>query len=532
MFTRMMDNATDTLLVADSTLRCLAASKSISRMLGYSPEEFLKMDISTRIHPEDMLHQPVEMAETRPGKACSTERRLQKKDGTYVETEIHCSPLGVDGLLFMFIREITRRKAEGAELARVTRALKALSESNKAVARIHHERDLMEEICRIVVEVGGYRLAWAGLVLYDENKTIQPMAQCGYEDGYLETINLTWADTERGRGPTGRAVRTKKYVLAQNVFTDPDFEPWRQQAIRRGYGSAVSIPLTVDNRPLGTLNIYAGPVDAFSQEELNLLQELSDNLSLGLHALRLDEEHRNTEMQILRVQKMEALGNLTQSLAHYFNNGLTIILGNLELLTDRLTDEKLKRLAQAAHNSALKSASLTKQLLDFSRRSIEKPKSIKLNSLIEDMIPLLTPSLDGITLTTELAPDLWPTLLDPLAAENMLIHLITNARDVQPQGGGIRVSTANRAQTSGNNAGPLKAGDYVVVEVADDGPGMDTEVLAHCFDPFFTTKGVAGTGMGLSMVYGLAQQAGGLAEADSSPGNGTRIKIWFPRLLG
>ena len=123
-----------------------------------------------------------------------------------------------------------------------------------------------------------------------KKKTVVPVAQAGYEEGYLESLNITWDDTERGRGPTGTAIRTRKPSIAKYILNDPNFAPWRAEAIKRGYASSIALPLITSGRALGTLNIYAEETDAFNEEEVELLAQLADDLSFGMISLRTRED--------------------------------------------------------------------------------------------------------------------------------------------------------------------------------------------------------------------------------------------------
>ncbi|MBW4646116.1 MAG: response regulator [Goleter apudmare HA4340-LM2] len=173
-----------------------------------------------------------------------------------------------------------------AEIRRVNRTLQALSSCNQILVRTQEESDLLHQICKIIVEVGGYRLAWAGFVEHDAQKTIRPVAQAGYEDGYLQSLNLTWANTIPGQSPSGTAIRTGKPCIIQNILTDPNYEIWRCQAVKQGYAASLALPLMVDGQTLGALNIYAPEPDAFDADELQLLQELAADLAYGIGALR------------------------------------------------------------------------------------------------------------------------------------------------------------------------------------------------------------------------------------------------------
>lgn len=191
--------------------------------------------------------------------------------------------------LFMSIRNTNQA------LQQANRALRALSECNQAIIRHRVEDEMMQEICRIIVEVGGYRLAWVGSAEQDDEKTVEPLAQYGFEDGYLDRISLTWAEAEGGRGPTGRAIRSGQPSIAQNIPSDPQFEPWREAAIQRGYASTIALPLSSNGEVFGALNIYAEEPEAFHEEEVELLAELADDLAYGLNALRTREERNRAE---------------------------------------------------------------------------------------------------------------------------------------------------------------------------------------------------------------------------------------------
>ncbi len=178
-----------------------------------------------------------------------------------------------------------RKRTEQA-LRRTSRAFRALSECNQAMIRATDESYLLHEICRIVVEIGGYRLAWVGFAEQDEDKTVRPAAQAGFEESYLEMLDITWADDERGRGPTGTAIRTSKTVITQDILTDPRYAPFRAAATQRGYASSLALPLIIEGHTFGALNIYAAEPDAFDTDEVKLLTELADDLSYGIASLR------------------------------------------------------------------------------------------------------------------------------------------------------------------------------------------------------------------------------------------------------
>ncbi|VAX33902.1 Two-component system sensor histidine kinase/response regulator hybrid [hydrothermal vent metagenome] len=204
------------------------------------------------------------------------------------------------------------RRAE-EKLHRVNRALKVLSECNQIIVRVRDEPALLSEICKVFVDVGGYCLAWVGFTDRDEEKTVRLMAQAGYEEGYIETLNITWADTDRGRGPTGTAIRTGKVSINRDVLSNPDYALWRLEAIKRGYQSSIALPLIDDNRTLGAINIYAPEPDAFDSEEVRLLTEMANDLAYGITVLRMRAEHRRSEEEQVRLRRrLEILWNIAR----------------------------------------------------------------------------------------------------------------------------------------------------------------------------------------------------------------------------
>ncbi|MDJ1175929.1 PAS domain S-box protein [Roseofilum capinflatum] len=191
--------------------------------------------------------------------------------------------------------DISDRILHEAELHRLNRALHTLSHCNQAIVRSTSEIDLLHNICDILVNLGGYRLAWIGYVEQDPQKSITPIAKAGYENGYLERLHLTWADTELGRGPTGIAARRGQPCAFQDILTHPNYAPWRRQAEQRGYRSSIALPLKTDQGVFAVLNLYSSQPDAFDDSEIRLLSELSADITYGVMALRTHHAHAESE---------------------------------------------------------------------------------------------------------------------------------------------------------------------------------------------------------------------------------------------
>jgi PAS domain S-box-containing protein len=201
-------------------------------------------------------------------------------------------------MLYYLIRRsesiIERRKES---LYRVNRALKAFSECNQALLRAKDELHLMRDVCRTIVEVGGYRLAWVGMAEDDLFKSIRPVAQWGDENGYLERLDASWSDTDRGRGPTGTAIRTGRTVVAENILFDAKWELWRDEALRHGFAASVSLPLMNGDHAYGALVIFSSEEGAFNADEVKLLEELAIDLSYGVTTMRMKADRKKVEKE-------------------------------------------------------------------------------------------------------------------------------------------------------------------------------------------------------------------------------------------
>ena len=254
----------------------------------------------------------------------------------------------------------------------------------------------------------------------------------------------------------------------------------------------------------------------------------------GVGAIGADvTDLKQAEVQLAHAQKMEAIGQLTGGVAHDFNNLLTAILLNSDVLADRMSDEKLRPLAEATRAAAERGADLTKRLLAFGRRQTLEPRPTDVNGLVTGMEHLMRRTLgEHVALTIHAAAGLWPARVDPGQLEAAVLNLAVNARDAMAQGGSITIETANVELDEGDAAAnaDVTAGEYVMVAVSDTGSGMGPDIVARAFEPFFTTKDVGkGTGLGLSMVYGFVKQSGGHARIYSEPGVGTVVRLYLPR---
>ena len=255
---------------------------------------------------------------------------------------------------------------------------------------------------------------------------------------------------------------------------------------------------------------------------------------------RLQQEvarREKTEQALRQAQKMEAVGRLTGGIAHDFNNLLTAILGNVDMALRRIKtdDERIRRSLTAARQASERAATLVQRLLAFSRQHPQEVKAVDINRLVQGISELLRRTIgETVTIESVLGGGLWKAAVDPNQLENAILNLAVNSRDAMPEGGQLTIETANAyldEAYAAAHAGEFNQGQYVMIAVTDTGSGMSKEVVEHAFEPFFTTKGAGvGTGLGLSMVYGFVKQSNGHIKIYTEVGEGTSIKLYFPRL--
>jgi signal transduction histidine kinase/ActR/RegA family two-component response regulator len=276
------------------------------------------------------------------------------------------------------------------------------------------------------------------------------------------------------------------------------------------------------------------PLETSSHDEFSELMRAFDGMRGTLQ--RNETQRQQLENQLRQGQKMEALGRMAGGVAHDFNNLLTVIQGHSDLLLDRLQQgDALHHHSQQIRKTADRAASLTRQMLAFSRMQVLQPKVLDLNELVADMGKLLRRLIrEDIEFSLRLGESLSRVKADPGQIEQVLLNLTVNASDAMPLGGKLTIGTQNVVvdQDFAQSHPSIEQGAYVVMSVSDTGHGMDAATKARIFEPFFTTKDPGkGTGLGLATVYGVVKQSGGFLWIESSPGNGSRFEIYLPQTL-
>ena len=305
--------------------------------------------------------------------------------------------------------------------------------------------------------------------------------------------------------------------------------PWQADPTmaRGAFLSALAVPLQLRGQTVGVLSAYSRQVKRISHEDVSVLTAVAYLLSVVL-------ERQQGEERLAQGQKMEALGQLTGGVAHDFNNILTVVLGNLQLLDDLLEEQpRARKFASAATRAANRGAELTRKLLTFARKQPLVPKAVSVDEFLRGWSELLARTLDE-SIQLSIAPCDARLVInaDPGLLETALLNLALNARDAMPQGGQLIVQAEAVSVSSDDpsDARELKPGHYVLISVSDTGLGMDAEVMRHVFEPFFTTKDGRGSGLGLALVYGFVKQTGGGVAVYSEPGRGSTFKVYLPRV--
>ena len=307
LFRTMIDHSPDGIEIIDpETLRFVDVNETICATLGYTREEMLSMRVLDIDASKDPLEFDLLNEDLRERGQVRFERRHRRKDGSEMPVEVNLKILELDKPYALSItRDITKRKETEAELLRLNRGLRTLSEVNRTVVRTTSETQLMRDICGIMCNRGGYRLAWIGLARDDEKKSVEVATFSGEGEGYVSGLNLRWDDTLHGRGPVGIAIRTGQTQIVQDIRTDRRFESWRSVAQEYGFNASISLPLMASEHAFGALSLYSSHTDAFGESELELLEEVASDLAFGILNLRTRRERDEAVQQ--REQHVERL---------------------------------------------------------------------------------------------------------------------------------------------------------------------------------------------------------------------------------
>ncbi len=291
----LIEAARDPLVTIAPDGKITDVNSATETVTGFSREELMGTDFSGYFTEPERAQAGYQQV-FREGWVQDYELQIRHRDGRVVpvlyNASVYRDEAGQVVGVFAAARDISERKRAEREMRRLNRALRTISECNQVIVRAREEKELLYGVCGIFVKEGGYRMAWIGYAEQDTARTVRPIASAGVENGYLENVQITWADDEHGRGPTGRAIRTREPSIARNTQQDPDYAPWREEAKCRGYASSIALPLILDDRPLGALMLYSQSTDAFDEHEVAMLTELAQDLAYAIRALRTKSERK------------------------------------------------------------------------------------------------------------------------------------------------------------------------------------------------------------------------------------------------
>lgn len=479
---RMWSVSRDLMVAVDGDGIFRSVSPSWTRILGHPVEAIVGRPFSEFMHPDDIAPSRDALGNALGARELTNyENRFQAIDGSYHRIEWHTTL--EDGLVYAYGRDVTERRLVEEKL-------------NNSEEQFRHLVQGVTDYAIYMVDPEGRVSSW--------NEGARRIK--GYEPGEIigQHFSRFYTEEDREAGEPFRALETAR---REGRFIA---EGWRVRKNGERFRASVVIDAIRDDegRPIGFAKITRDITEREqTQRELEVAREA-----------------------LFQSQKMDAIGQLTGGVAHDFNNLLMAVLSSLDLLSRRLPDDPLaKRLLDNAIEGAQRGATLTQRMLAFARRQDLKVDSVDLSQLLSGMNDLVQRSIGPEwPISTNFPLKLPAVRADANQLEMALLNLIVNARDAMASGGPILISASCETVTQ-SVAAKLPAGSYVKLVVKDSGTGMDAETLRRAAEPFFTTKGVGkGTGLGLPMVHGMAQQIGGMFELQSEVGEGTWAVLWLP----
>ena len=522
----------------DRAGRFTLVNQAVAEAYGTSVENLLgKTDADFNPNPEEVKQfRRIDLEVMNTGTSAHIpEERITDAAGNtrWLETMKRAIPSihGGDTQILGVATDITERRRAEQRLRQRTETILEHQAALHALALMDNPdwMDALESITRTAARVLG--VARVGVWLFEDNQA-SLTCEALYENGRFTPHPGTSLESHR-YPKYFEAIAQSRTLAAHDAIEDPRTNEFAgAYSVPLGITSLLDVPIRSLGSVIGIVcHEHVGPARVWSPEEEHFGASIADFVSLALAA----SKRRQLEAQLRQSQKMEAIGHLAGGVAHDFNNVLTAILGYCRLMLVQMgSEDSLRSHVEQIRQAADRAAQLTGQLLAFGRKQVLNPRILDLNHIVAGIEPMLGRIIgEDIRLSTVLAPDLGRVKADPGQIEQALLNLVVNARDAMPHGGSLVIRTANVILESGElqSATTASGGQHVLLSVTDSGIGMDQETQARIFEPFFTTKEAGrGTGLGLSMVYGVVEQSGGRVGVWSEPGRGSTFRIYLPQV--
>jgi PAS domain S-box-containing protein len=478
-FMHLFENSPEAIVITESDGLIIRINNEFENLFGYSKKEVIGKKVDNLIVPQELKKDAAQITDkVMNAKLIQHETLRKRKDGSLIKMSVLCAPMQIEkkhSVIFWIYRDITDRKKTEEALMESEEKFRSLAESTPMVIALFQNNKWVY-VNPASEKISGfsknelYRMNYWDFIHRD------------FQKGFRELGRLCLLGKEKPPGCEIKIIRKDRRERWGYVF--------------------------------GSNTLYKGE-------------------RVGLISIMDITERKETETQLQKAQRMEAVGQLTGGIAHDFNNLLQVISGYIQMVHKKLDDgDVLKKMLTKALNAEARAANLIKQLLAYSRRQVLKPVNLNVNKMISELFKMLRRIIgEQINQVFELSEDLKLINADPAMIEQVIMNVCINARDAMPKGGDLVIKTQNvfvdkKFISEFSWAIP---GEYILLTISDTGKGMDEETLPHIFEPFFSTKEeTRGTGLGLSMVYGIVKQHNGMILASSAPGKGSTFHIYFP----
>ena len=546
----LMKNALDGIHILDAEGNIIEVNDSFCEMLGYTPEEAAKLNVAdcdSQWSKEELLAKLKNLI----GLSARFETLHRRKDGSIINVEISATGVEIDGRNYFFAssRDITARKISENKERRFTQLYAAMSQCNQAIVRCTNEAELLPQICRDVVDFGGIKMAWIGMV--DEaSKRVMPAASSGTGTEYLQMLDISLGNNKpNGLGPTGVAIRESKPVWCQDFQHDPLTTAWHEQGAKFGWGASASLPLHCKGKVIGSFTLYSGVPNVFDEVTQSLLIEMAMNISFALDRFdseakrvraetELDRYRQHLERMVAaRTAELSMARNVAEianrakseflsNMSHELRTPMNAILGFGQLLgcDDTLSDES-KDFVQEIRKAGEHLLELINEVLDLAKvesghidLSLE---AVAVCPIIAECLSMVSSQADKHNIKLSHAGLQGIAVrADHMRLKQALLNLLSNAIKYNSRGGSVHVEVRPAGK------------ERLCILVTDTGPGIPASHLTELFQPFSRLDAenscIEGTGIGLTITRRIVEMMGGTVDVKSEMGTGSTFWIELP----